>query len=304
MTTPFSPTIRQVLHDGAEQLARSGVDAPRLSAEVLAAHYLGLDRLEILIDQERELDRGQVEGIANLLRRRAGGEPVAYLTGIKEFCGLSFQVDQRVLIPRPETELIVEMVKDTFGPGRLTTLADVCTGSGALGIALATQFSGLCGVLTDISCQALHLARINAARHGVDSRLACVCTDVMAGFRRESVDCIVANPPYIPKEALGQISREVRCFEPAIALDGGPFGLRISTKLLHQASWVLKPGGWLFMEIEEGQFQPLLREMQASSGVWQSVTLTRDYQHLERVVVAHKMCASSTECGRSATQQM
>ena len=303
MTTPSSQTIRQVIHDGTEQLARSGVDAPRLSAEVLVAHHLGLDRLAILIDQERGLDRDQVEGIAGLLRRRAGGEPVAYITGIREFYGLSFHVDPRVLIPRPETELIVEMVKDTFGPGRLTTLADVCTGSGVLGIALATQFPELCGVLTDVSCQALDLARINAVRHGVDSRLACVCTDVMAGLRMESMDCIVANPPYIPGEVLDQISREVRCFEPAIALDGGPCGLKISTKLLHQASWVLKPGGWLFMEIEDGQFQPLLREMQVSADVWQSVALTRDYQHLERVVVAHKMCDSSTECGRSETQQ-
>jgi release factor glutamine methyltransferase len=303
MTASSHPTIRHILKQGTALLSSAGVDAPRLSAEVLVAHGLRSERLAILTDQGRRLDQDEIDGIRALFQRRSMGEPVAYITGVKEFYGLPFHVDSRVLIPRPETEQIVDLVREAFAPGTLSSLADACTGSGALGTVLATLYPDVRGVLTDISCQALEVARGNAVRHGVSSRLGLVCTHVLSCLRPDSLDCIVANPPYVRREDLPEVDPEVRCFEPGIALNGGASGLEISRTVLDQAAEVLRPGGWLFMEIEDGQFQELRRHALVRAGVWRRFDLFRDYRHLERVVRAQTMCRSSKECVRSATQR-
>lgn len=297
MKTSPSTTIRQLLHEGTALLTRAGIDSPRLSAEVLVAHSLQLERLDILMDQGRCLEAHQIRSIHALFQRRARGEPVAYLTGTREFYGLTFEVDQRVLIPRPETELLVDAVLETFASRDLPCLADVCTGSGVLGIVLAVHFPGLVGVLTDVSAQALDVARSNLIRHNLDSRLFCVRTDVMDSLQAESMDCIVANPPYIKSSVVRELSREVRDFEPCIALDGGPLGTSVCRKVLGQAARVLKPGGWLFMEIEDGQFQALDPVKAQAAGIWQDWRLIRDYQHLERFVAARKLWPPGTTCG-------
>jgi len=302
MTSPSHPTIRHMLGEGTELLVRAGVDAPRLSAEVLTAHGLRSERLAMLTDQGRCLDQDEAEGIRALFQRRSTGEPVAYITGVKEFYGLPFHVDPRVLIPRPETELIVDLVRETFAPGALRALADACTGSGALGIVLATVYPEMRGVLTDLSCQALEVAGDNAVQHGVNTRFGMVCTHVVSCLRSSSLDCIVANPPYIRSGSVAEVSPEVRCFEPRMALNGGSSGLEVSRSVLDQAARVLRPGGWMFMEIEDGQFQQLCRHAMTTAGVWSCFDLSRDYRHLERVVRAQKMCGSSIDCVQSATQ--
>jgi release factor glutamine methyltransferase len=230
-----------------EFFARKGVDAPRLTAEVLLGHALSCDRVRLYLDFDKPIGDPELAVYRDLVRRRAEGEPTAYLTGRKEFFGRTFAVDARVLVPRPETELVVEAALAALREGGRAL--DLCTGSGAIAISLALGRRGARVLATDMSEDALAVARENAARLGavVEFAHGDLWAPVHAGDR---FDLVVSNPPYVPTGELEELSREVRR-EPCIALDGGEDGLAVLRRVVGGAPAHLVAGGTLIVEMHE-----------------------------------------------------
>ena len=227
--------------------ARKGVDAPRLTAEVLLAHALRCDRVRLYLDFDKPLGDPELAAYRELVRRRGEGEPTAYLTGAKEFYGRRFQVDARVLVPRPETELVAEAALAALPEGGAAL--DLCTGSGILAVTLALGRKGARVTATDLSGDALAVARANAAALGAEVAFAegDLWAAVPEGAR---FDVVVSNPPYVPSGELASLQREVRR-EPRLALDGGPDGLEVLRRIVSGATRRLCPGGTLVLEMHE-----------------------------------------------------
>ncbi len=262
-------------------LARSGVDAPRLTAELLLARVLSCDRVRLYLDFDKPLGAAELAGFRDLVRRRAEGEPTAYLTGAREFCGRSFQVDARVLVPRPETELLAEAALEALPAGGAAL--DLCTGSGVLAITLALERPGARVVAADVSGDALEVARANAGRLGapVDFREG----DLFEALAAVPLpfDVIVANPPYVPSGELGRLAREVQR-EPRLALDGGPDGLSVILRIVAGAPSRLAAGGRLLIEMHESHAEAVPR-LCLEAGL-ASAEARRDLAGLPRYAVA------------------
>jgi release factor glutamine methyltransferase len=268
--------VREVLQRSATWLSRKGSTAPRLEAELLLAHVLGTARLGLYTDAERRLDDGELDSYRGLLRRRAGGEPVAYLTGRREFYGLEFLVTRDVLVPRPETELLVDRARE-LRPARLL---DLGTGSGCVAIACAKQLPGAAVTATDVSGAALEVAAKNAARHGVADRIRFLEGDLFSPLEpTERFDLVVSNPPYV---AEGEAAA-VAAHEPHLALYGGKRGLEIIERLLAAAPAHLAEGGTLLVEIGEDQ-EAGVRECAVAH--YARVEVRRDLRRLPRVLEA------------------
>lgn len=245
-----APTIREILQKTETYLAGKGVDAPKLSAQLLLAKALGLDRLGLVLAMDRHLTPEELDAFRPLVARRGRGEPVAYILGEREFYGLDFVVTADTLIPRPETELIIDRALALFPGGGLASFADLGTGSGCLAVTLAVKFPAAVGLALDKSPEALAVARQNAVRHGVADRLAFVAADFAALPAREGgYDLIVSNPPYVSVLEHGECSREVRGFEPLSALVPGETGLEAVPVVARAAFVALAPGGRLLVEI-------------------------------------------------------
>ncbi|WP_043794830.1 peptide chain release factor N(5)-glutamine methyltransferase [Solidesulfovibrio fructosivorans] len=280
-------TVRELLKKTESYLAEKGVDAPRLSAQLLLAHALGLDRLGLILAMDRPLIEAELDAYRPLVARRGQGEPVAYLLGEREFYGLSFAVSPDTLIPRPETEGIVEHALELFpgdGPG---SLADLGTGSGCLAVTLAVKWPLATGVALDRSAGALTVARGNAARHGVDGRLDFVEADFAAlPVRQGGYGLVVSNPPYVSAAEYRACSFEVRDFEPQGALVPGESGLEAVPVVARTAFDRLAPGGWLLVEIgwEQG---PAAAAVLAEAG-FADVAVRRDLAGHDRVVEGRK----------------
>ncbi|HEY8425333.1 MAG TPA: peptide chain release factor N(5)-glutamine methyltransferase [Limnochordales bacterium] len=237
-------------------LARHGCPSPRLDAEVLLAHVLGTSRLELYTRLDQPLERHEVDAYREALRRRANREPVAYIVGYREFFGLRFSVDRAVLVPRPETEYLVELALRAWQEGARGSIragrvrfVDVGTGSGALAVTLAAKVADWDGVGSDVSPEALACARENARRHQLLDRLAWVRGDALSWAGDETFDLVIANPPYIPTGDLDGLAPEIRRYEPRLALDGGPDGLSVARRVAQEAARVLRAGGLLIMEL-------------------------------------------------------
>jgi len=282
----------ELLRKGTKTLREAGIEAPRLEAEVLLAHVWGRSRSELLIAPEREVPGSVVHNFWKSIERRAAGMPVAYLTGEREFMSLSFSVGRDVLIPRPETELLVERVLGFLKEwlresGAAALAADVGTGSGAIAVSLAYYEPRVRLIATDVSRAALRLAASNAARHGVAERIEFFEGDLLEPVlenRGGGAGAVVAaNLPYIPRRELEKLPRDVRR-EPLLALDGGEDGLDLYRRLLPQAASFLQPGGLLACEIGEGQGQALAGLLDA--WCWLDVAVERDYRGEERLVTA------------------
>lgn len=243
-------TVKQALYAAIEQLGRAGSDSPRLDAEVLLGHLLGQERAWLYTHSETMLPPEIIERYRSLLQRRANHEPVAYLTGEREFFGLTFAVAPPVLIPRPETELLVELALNRVtGPARVW---DIGAGSGCIAVAVAVHAPRARLIAADVSAPALALARQNARRHGVANRIAFVQADLLAGLSGP-VDLILSNPPYIALAEMDSLAPTVKYYEPALALTDQSTGLTLIERLLAQAVPCLKPGGAIFIEIGAGQ---------------------------------------------------
>lgn len=247
-----------------------GSSSPRLDAELLAAQALGLRRLDLYLGFDRPLDEAQLGRVRELVRRRARGEPVAYITGEREFFGRPFTVSPAVLVPRPETEILVELALRGAAAGaegrEELVLADIATGSGCIAVTLAAELPQARVVATDASPPAVEVARANARRHGVGDRVDLRVGEWCAAIATGSCDLVVSNPPYIPSAEVDGLERSVRDHEPRAALDGGSDGLDPYRELLPQLARVLRPGGWAAVEIDHRAAPPVMALAAAAFG--------------------------------------
>jgi release factor glutamine methyltransferase len=275
--------LLEVLQSSAEWLRGRGTESPRLNAEHLLAHVLGKRRLDLYLEFDRPLGEGELAPLRDLLRRRAAGEPLQHLLGTAEFCGRTFACDRRALVPRPETEELVERVVERFRAAPPAGMVvDVGTGSGVIVISLALAFPELALAAVDLSPEALALACENGLRHGVVERIRWLAGDLLAPCDGV-VGAVVANLPYIASADLAGLSPEVRR-DPVLALDGGADGLGPMARLVGQAAARLEPGGLLALEIGDGQGAALKGLLAAEP--WLNVEVQRDLQGRERFVFA------------------
>ena len=270
-------TIRTALAQGVELLNKAGIIAPRLTAEVLLAHALRRERIYLTAHSEDELTEVGWIHFGRYLHERLQGKPTQYITKRQEFYGRDFYVAPGVLIPRPETELLVERVLTRVRPGM--RVLDIGAGSGCIGVTLALELS-LTVVSTDCSIDALKIAARNAGALHADVRF--VQADLAAPFAAGSFDAVVSNPPYVPSIDRTTLAAEVREWEPAAALFAGPRGLDVYQRLIPEAARVLKPGGLLAMEFGFGQAEAL-REMLTG---WTNVEIYDDLAGIPRIVLA------------------
>jgi release factor glutamine methyltransferase len=278
-----TPTVRQALGGTHDALRRAGCDTPDLDAEVLLGHVLGQERAWLYAHPEQRLDAAQAEAHASLVQRRMAHEPVAYLVGHKEFFGLDFAVTPAVLVPRPETELLIEAALDLTPERRAASVvADVGTGSGIIAVTLAVHLPGARVIATDLSPTALALAHRNAVRHGVADRVTCVQADLLAPLHAV-FDTIVANPPYLRTDEM-PIGPSPLAWEPRQALSAGSEGLQVIRRLLALAAYRLRPGGRLIMEIGAGQGCAVL-ELVRAHFPHAYAHIRPDYAGLDRVLV-------------------
>ena len=274
-------TLRDAIDSAAARLTAASV-FPRRDAEQLLMHVCHCDLATLLTHPDRLLSASDLQQYELLVRRRLNAEPIQYILGEQEFYGLSFRVTPDVLIPRPETEHLVEALLERVDRAASVHIVDVGTGSGAIAVALAHALPRAELTAVDLSSAALGLARQNAERHGVSGQVRFLHSDLLSGLDGESFDAVVANPPYV---AGGEVlERQVRDYEPHAALFAGPTGLEVYERLIPQARKVLKSGGWLMLEIGHGQKPALL----ALLGNWGEVSFKDDLQGIPRVALARR----------------
>ena len=276
---------------------RVGIPTARLDAELLIAQALGCDRLALYVDLERPLQNEELKRIRELVIRRRQREPVAYILGRREFYGRQFEVTPAVLIPRPETETLVERALQVAAAGPCCRVLDLCTGSGAIAVTMVAENAQLTVDATDISEQALQVARRNAVRHGVEPRVRFHQGDLFSALPRDCAsadapgaaplgfDLIACNPPYIASEQWQQLAPEVAGFEPEIALRAGTGGLDFYRRICAEASDWLRRGGCLLLEVGYDQ-AGAVSEMLRRSTRFTSVTPFQDLAGIDRVLAA------------------
>ena len=247
-------TIRQALNQSRETLNTHNIEDSNLESELLLRHVLKLSRTQLYVELERELDSENERTFWRLIDRRASGEPTAYITGHREFYGLDFEVNYNVLIPRPETELLVDKAIALSQDYAISTIADIGTGCGAVAISLALNLPTTKIYATDISLPALEVARLNCQKHKVTNRIYLLAGDMLDPLP-EPVDLIVANLPYVLESELPQVNTVG--FEPLLALNGGPDGLDKIRRLCTQLNIKLRPEGHLLLEIGQGQSEAI-----------------------------------------------
>jgi release factor glutamine methyltransferase len=274
-------TIRKVLTWTTQHFEKRQVDAPRLTAEVLLSHVLKLGRVRLYVDLDRPLTRDELGTFRGLIERRLAGEPTQYLTGVKEFYNRPFKVDARVLIPRPETELLVEAALRALPKDAPSRALDVCTGSGCIAISLAAERPQATVVATDLSPDACALARENAEALKVSERLTVLQGDLFSPLPPDArFQVVVSNPPYIDSAEIPTLSPEVRR-EPKLALDGGPDGLALIRRVVTGARRWLEPGGLLAVEIGETQGAAVLELLRAAG--YADARVEKDLERRERM---------------------
>lgn len=280
-TTPPT-TIGELLAEGRRRLAAATFDVARREAALLLARVLGRGEAGVLAHPEEAAPAGAVERFRDLLERRLAGEPVAYLFGEREFYGRTFAVDRRVLVPRPETEHLVEAALALDLPPR-PRVVDAGTGSGIIAVTVALELPGVRLLATDVSAGALAVARANVQRHGVAGRVVLVGADLLSGLDLSHVDVVVSNPPYIDPAAAPFLSVEVTEFEPREALFAPRRGRAVIERLLDETTG-LRSGAYLVMEIGHDQGE-WLAATAAEHEAWELLELVRDYASIPRVAV-------------------
>lgn len=293
--------VRTALKEGMAQLRAAKIPSHTLAAELLLMHTFGRDRTWLYTHPEAQLDASLAREYFALIARRAAGEPTQYLTSKQEFWGLEFEVNPDVLIPRPETEHLIEVALERLGargikinmrtgePSPPLRIADVGTGSGCLAVALANELPHAEIFATDISAAALEVALRNAARHRVADRIRFLEGDLLGAVPPSpgSFDLIVSNPPYVAQDDAATLAREVREHEPHTALFGGPSGIEIYERLIKQAGELLRSGGVLVLELGHDSAQHV-RSILMAQRHWVNVSVTNDLAGSPRVLAAER----------------
>jgi release factor glutamine methyltransferase len=281
-------TARRAL---AAQLKTAAVDSAELDARLLIGHTLGLDLTGLITSAQRRLTTVESTRLEEFARRRLAGEPVARILGEKQFWGLSLQLSSATLVPRPDTETVVELALELLRAGgdltRPLRIADLGTGSGAILLALLSELPAAEGIGTDISGAALRTAAANAARAGLSERATFIACDYARGLSG-SFDLIVSNPPYIRSADIGGLAVEVRDHDPLAALDGGADGLDAYRALIPQAASLLSPGAALVVEAGKGQSGPI-QDLMTAAGLTPATAPRADLAGIPRAVAGHKM---------------
>ncbi len=303
-TTQNEPwTILRMLQWTTEHLKKHGSPSARLDAEVLFAHARKCKRIDLYAAFNEEPPEEVKAVFRELVKRRAAGEPVAYLVGQKEFYSLSFLVDKRCLIPRGETEHIVVECLDRLK--KLPTpnpdsppiqIVDVCTGSGCIAVTIAKEAQRIAKPVAvtaiDISSDALAVARQNVELHQVQNMVSCIEADLLSTIEPNSCDFVLSNPPYVSLAEFEKLDKSVRNFEPRLALVSGEQGTEVIQRLIAQSAQCLKPGGWLIFELSPMIFANCRASLE-SSGNWQDIRQVKDLAGLPRLLVAQKPISAS-----------
>jgi release factor glutamine methyltransferase len=285
-------TVGRLLTWTTDYLKQHGASTPRLDAEVLLAQARGCQRIELYTAFRDEVDDDVRGTFRDLVRRRAAGEPVAYLVGYREFYSLSFEVTPDVLIPRPETEHVVvrllDLIRDRGGDQRPVRMVDVGTGSGAIAVAVARHAPDCHVTAVDVSDAALDLAKRNASRHEVADRMDFLPSDLLAALPREpAFDFVVSNPPYVSRREWEELAVDVRDHEPRLALVAGDTGTEVIQRLIPEAADRLVPGGWLLMEISP-MIESSVCDLLEGDSRFEASLVTKDLAGLPRVVESRR----------------
>lgn len=282
-------TVKEALNWATDYLRDHGTDHPRLNAELLLARSMRLSREELYIRLHDQVMEEEIKTLEGLIRRRASGEPLQYILGHQEFWSIDLKVDPRVLIPRPETERLVEeslSILAKISSKKTPSVLELGTGSGAIAISLAKEVKNIFLVATDLSGDALMVAKENAKQAGVSDKIGVVKGDLLNPFHPgETFDLILSNPPYISESEISDLAGEIKDHEPLIALNGGKDGLEFYRKLISQAPSYLEKEGWLLLEVGNNQASSVSEMIEAGGG-FQRPERVKDLLGIERVVKA------------------
>jgi release factor glutamine methyltransferase len=285
-------TLGEVITEARRMLEQAGIESAGQEAFWIVEHVLCLPAHHVVADRDRLLSHAELLAARGFVERRVGREPLQYILGTQEFCGLEFDVNPAVLIPRPETELLVEYVLQRISVERQATIVDACTGSGCIAVAIARLRPRTRLIATDHSDPSLDVARKNATRHAVCERITWLEGDLLGPLTKQGlegrIDVIVSNPPYIAEAGWAMLQPEVRLFEPRGALVAGPQGTELHERLLQEGVRYLSPGGALIMEIGAGQARAMRRIVEEIPG-YRFHRLVYDAAGLERVVIVERL---------------
>jgi release factor glutamine methyltransferase len=283
-----NPTVREALRSAIERLKASGIPDAESEAEFLLTHLLKIKRHQIFINPERPMAEGEAVAFDSFIERRLRREPAQYITGETEFRGLELKVTKDTLIPRPETELLVDAALNTastFRDAKTLTVIDLCTGSGCIAISFTKEFKDCRVLATDVSGAALKVAKENAERHGVSDRVEFIEGDLFTPLEGKKAHLILSNPPYVSEAEMKALEPEIAHWEPHAALRGGEDGLFYYRRIIEGAPAHLLPNGSLIIEIGWGQ-AARIRELLGKSGLFTDISIGKDYGGVERVVTA------------------
>lgn len=293
-------TVIEVIKKSSEFLAKKGVESPRLDSELIVANVLGIQRLQLYLNFDKIIPPEKSEVIKEMIIKRGKRIPLQHILGNVGFCGVNIKIDKRALIPRPETELLVESTISLLKGIESPIVLDFGTGSGCVAIAIAKHINSVKIIAIDKSKDALELARENAKLNNVDDQIHFVEGDGFSVFNREEAnvlnglklnsamlfDVIVSNPPYIPSEEIASLQPEVRDYDPLIALDGGKDGLDVIRILAQESANYLKANGFLAVEIGDGQSSKVVEIM--GQNHWKLESIVKDYSKIDRIIIVHK----------------
>lgn len=292
MNSLMGNTCLEILNQAVDKLRSAGIDRPRTNAELLLGAVLNKSKVDLYLNKDRILTSAEIEKFSGYIKERISHRPLQYIVGTVEFFGLEFKVDKRVLIPRPETETLVEVVIERLADRQNPKIVDLGTGSGAIAISLAANLENPFVYATDVSPDALELAKENASRNKVESQIEFLCGDLLEPIKKRNlegqIDCVVSNPPYVNKDELESLPREVKDYEPIVALTSDKDGLLFHKKIIESSPNFLKKGGLLALETalgQAGKVADLIRHSKA----FDSVEVRKDLGGIDRVVKAIRL---------------